>query len=185
MVRRLREKTGARGHAAIATMAAMHEPSDQPGEDRLVALLGRISAACRAGRITKENKGDMKEQILGGNYAEAEALLARVCPDGEVDGGGDGRESSAALVPTFSSAESAENGRRMLKAALALGAAEAAECAICHDHIATALNLPCLHKFLCSGCSERFRADEGDVCFSCREPSTVVDTRGTLQTKEV
>ena len=96
--------------------------------------------------------------------------------DGGGEGGDGGRGSSAALMPVFSSTASAEKGRRMLKAVFAKGAAEAAECAICHDHIATALNLPCLHKFLCWDCSERFRADEGDVCFSCREPSTVVET---------
>jgi hypothetical protein len=47
---------------------------------------------------------------------------------------------------------------------------------MCLTKPVSAVNMPCAHMFLCAECSQGFRAANGDVCVSCRQPSTIVNT---------
>ena len=78
----------------------------------------------------------------------------------------------------------AEVGRLLLQRAFKAGGAETSDCAMCHAAPASVLNNPCFCKFLCVLCSVEFRSKAGPKCFSCDQPSQVIDTRGTLSTKK-
>lgn len=54
---------------------------------------------------------------------------------------------------------------------------EHARCTMCYERDATCVNLPCAHVFLCMPCTTEFRRAQGDICISCREPSTVLEAR--------
>eukprot|EP00953_Heterococcus_sp_UTEX-ZZ885_P033596 17459-Heterococcus_DN1.PRE.4 len=47
-------------------------------------------------------------------------------------------------------------------------------CTRCHESIATAVNTPCGHTFLCWSCAEQYRDEHGDICNSCYENSILV-----------
>ena len=62
------------------------------------------------------------------------------------------------------------------------------ECAHCHDHPATAVNLECGHCILCQECSSAFRARNGNTCplpdctFSQEKKATTVNAMPTTLT---
>jgi Zinc finger, C3HC4 type (RING finger) len=46
-------------------------------------------------------------------------------------------------------------------------------CTRCSKSIATAVNIPCGHTFLCWSCATQYRDIHGDICNSCHEDSTL------------
>ena len=98
--------------------------------------------------------------------------------------------SRVALVAQRASMEAAERRAAAAAADLESKAALLAEraevlkkkagvCSACHDNAATALNLPCHHRFMCGTCTDTFREANGSICPMCREPSTVQSEEST------
>jgi hypothetical protein len=50
-------------------------------------------------------------------------------------------------------------------------------CRRCRKSIATAVNIPCGHTFLCWSCATQYRDVHGAICNSCHEDSTLVKQR--------
>jgi hypothetical protein len=46
-------------------------------------------------------------------------------------------------------------------------------CTRCHESVATAVNTPCGHTFLCWSCAKQYRDEHGNICNSCHEGSTL------------
>ncbi len=55
------------------------------------------------------------------------------------------------------------------------------KCASCHEHLATAVNKPCNHRFLCSGCSQGYRKRNNGTCPVCHKSSDLIDNEITFQ----
>eukprot|EP00047_Mylnosiga_fluctuans_P004441 m.234548 g.234548 ORF g.234548 m.234548 type:complete len:1138 (+) comp12675_c0_seq1:83-3496(+) len=47
-------------------------------------------------------------------------------------------------------------------------------CTMCLTKPLAVLNMPCAHMFLCEECTTTFRDTHGEICVSCRQPSTTI-----------
>lgn len=54
-------------------------------------------------------------------------------------------------------------------------------CTRCRTRTADAFNVPCSHMFFCMTCAEEFRQANGDICNSCRSPSTIHQFRANVE----
>ncbi len=57
-------------------------------------------------------------------------------------------------------------------------------CAMCHNNLATSINLPCKHRFLCKDCTEVYRLEFDNTCPICKNTSEIFEQKISYTTHQ-